>query len=163
MQLAEFGSYHPEEADRLAGKLDDLLLDYKMFQENVRYFHWNPRLRVFLELGPKLAVLDHVTNENTALVAEQLIELGYTPEAGSGSSSLSLSRVRPVEPVGPGLTASLEALIESCEQLLDTVEEVWDLARDIDEPNTMELMAGFVMQLTFAIQVFGSTRLAINN
>lgn len=163
MQLAEFKSYHPEEADRLAGKLDDLLIDFKVFQENVRHFHWNKRLRFFLELGPRLAILDHVTHENTSKVAEHLIELGYTPETQSELPGLSYSHVRPIDAIPHSLTPSLEALILSCEELLETVEEVWNIAMDINEPNTMELMAGFVMQLKYAIHVFGSTRLAFNN
>lgn len=163
MQLAEFKSYHPEEADRLAGKLDDLLLNFKIFHENVRHFHWNRRLRFFLELGPKLAILDHVTTENTSNVAEHLLELGYTPTYQPEISGLSFTHVRPVEAVPHTLTPTLEALIISCEELLEIVEEVWEMARDINEPNTMELMAGFVMQLRYAIHVFGSTRLAFNN
>lgn len=163
MQLTEFKSYHPEEADNLAGKLDDLLLDFKVFQENVRHFHWNKRLRFFLELGPRLAILDHVTAENTTNVAEHLLELGYTPEPKVLLPGLTVSNVHPLDVAPQGLTPSLEALILSCEQLLETVEEVWEYARDINESNTMELTAGFVMQLTYAINVFGSTRLALNN
>lgn len=163
MHLAEFRSYHPEEADKLAGKLDDLLLDFKVFQENVRHFHWNRKLRFFLELGPRLAILDHLTNENTSKVAEHLLELGYTPETQPELPGLTFSNVRPLDIVPQSPTPSLEALILSCEELLETVEEVWEMARGMDEPNTMELMAGFVMQLRYAIHVFGSTRLAFNN
>lgn len=163
MQLAEFQSFHPEDADRLASQLDHLLVDFQVYQQNVRQFHWNRSLRPFLDLGPKFTLLNQVTENNINLVAEHLLEMGYHPEPSENLTALTYGRVAPLTLPFAEVNDALLALIESSQQLLVAVEEVWVLAQEVDEPHTLELMTNFIMQLRMAIHVFGSSRMAIYN
>lgn len=163
MQLAEFQSYHPEDADRLANKLDELLFDFQVYQQNVRLFHWNKSLRPFLDLGPKFTLLNQVTESNVNLIAEHLLEMGYNPEPQENLPGLTRSHVQPVSVHFTNVNDALLALIDSSQQLLEVVEDVWTFAQEVDEPHTLELMTNFIMQLRMAIHVFGSSRMAIHN
>lgn len=163
MHLAEYRSHNPEGADRLAEKLDDLLFDYQVYQQNVRNLQWNRRLRPFLDFGPKVQLLDQVTDQNTQAVAEHLIQLGYSPQASAPNSlMLSTSRVAPLPEV-ENADEALLGLIEMSKQLLETVHEVWYLAQELKEPNTLGLMTKLATQLKFGIHVFQASRLAMNN
>ncbi|MDP5172078.1 MAG: hypothetical protein NWR72_17675 [Bacteroidia bacterium] len=163
MQLTEFRSRHPEGADRLAEKLDELLLDLQIYQENVRLLHWNRQLRPFFELSPKLNLLDRATHDNTYKVAEHMLSMGYTPSPTEHGMGLMLSRVTPMNTSPTDVNQSLEDLIDSCAELLETVHDVWQLAHELQEPHTLEFMTKMSAQLRYAMFVFGNTRLALNN
>ena len=162
MHPALSNSFHPEDAEKLATRLEDLLVEFEVFQGNVRKLHWNRSIRPFLELSPRIALLDQVTAQNTQLVAEQVMALGFTPEKPVQVPGLMKTTVAPMA-LAPTVTGSLEALIQSCRQLLETVEDIWQLARDLNEPGTLRLMSRMIMQLQFAIHVFHSSRLALTN
>ncbi len=162
MQYPDFSPHTPEESDQLASKLEDLLSDFRVFQGNVRQLHWNRRFRPYLNMSSKLAMLDQVTTHNANQVAEHLIQLGYSPEAHPQTPGLIRTNVSPM--IAPeNLEGGLKQLIGSMEELLHTAEEVWKIARDIDEPATFGMMTQLMAQLRFAIQVFGISRLAMSN
>ncbi len=164
MSLTRFQSQYPEHADELARHLDDLLQDFQVYHTNVRSLRWNRHLRPFLELGPKLGLLDRVTLDNTDTIAEHLIGMGYAPQSRMNTQSQGLvpSRVKLIQP-SPQVVRSLEDLINSSLDLLRSVHEVLHLAQDLRENTTMELMTRFSMQLRFAIHAFTLTRLALQN
>ena len=97
------------------------------------------------------------------MIAEHLLEMGYNPEPQETLPGLTRSHVQPVTVHFTNVNDALIALIDSSQQLLEVVEDVWTFAQEVDEPHTLELMTNFIMQLRMAIHVFGSSRMAIHN
>jgi starvation-inducible DNA-binding protein len=153
----------PEGEERLAEKLDELLVDYEAYHQNLKQIHWNQRLRPYLDLTRKVGHLYEVTENNKQLIANQLLSLGYnptltdTPAMGLMRTGVSaLSEVRNLEDAVFGI-------IRNSREMLQRIEEVFYLAAEYDEKQTMLLMQHMAQQLSFAIGVFASLRLATYN
>lgn len=162
MELTHFLSLPPQDAEELVTRLDSLLLDYQVYGEQVRRLHWDRKLRPWLNLTPKLNLLDRATQENTRLLAEQILSMGHTPSVPDVAFALVRSRVQPVL-AQDNPSEAITSLIRSTRDLLEQVHEVWQLANSLQEPSTMQVLGGLSMQLRFVIQVFQGSRSVMNN
>lgn len=152
----------PEGREDLAEKLDELLLDYQQYSRNVRKIHWDAKLRPYLDFSEKLDILYNVTDQNTRVLAEKILNLGYSPSTQPEDTALFKSRLHPI-PKPENLDQSIFAIIRMSQELLETVDEVFYTAASYEEEQSMYLMKSLGQQLKFTIWVFSSVRAAMNN
>ena len=165
MDLIKYQGLTPESADHLTEKLNGLLNDYSVFQSNVETIHWDNRLRPFLDLSQKIHILHDITQVNRNRVAEAIVSMGGKPifqHEYNDEQGLTTANVRQIQPVH-NFEEAVFSIVEASRELLTTVEDVFYTAVAYNEENTMALMREFAMQLSFAIGVFSSVRLAQMN
>ncbi|GAB4416427.1 MAG: hypothetical protein OHK0039_25740 [Bacteroidia bacterium] len=156
--------YQPQDTDgsqAIAEKLDALLADFQQFHGNLRKLHWNPRLRPFLDLGQKTAFLHDLTQANTNQLAEHILQMGYTPRVGLElpGTGLAHTRLTQVQAVS-SFEGAVFTVIRNSQELLQIIREVFLLAADYQDQQTMRLMTALARQLTLTVQVFASVRMA---
>lgn len=161
MEITRYKPLEPEDAGKLADKLDGLLADYQIYHQNVRKIYWEPRLRPFLDFTDKMDRLNEYANIHKQDIAEQIIMLGQAPTATSADTTTALirNRVTALERVG-GFEKSIWSVIQGARELLASVKEVFVVAADLQEEHTMELMQRLAAQLSIAISIFSSVRAA---
>jgi len=153
---------NPEGREDLAEKLDELLLDYQQYHLNVRKIHWDAKLRPYLDFSEKLDILYNVTDQNTRVLAEKILDLGFSPSTQGYDTTLVKSRIHPI-PKPENLDQSLFAIINMSNELMKTVDEVFYTAASYEESQSMYLMKALAQQLKFTIWVFSSIRSAMSN
>lgn len=152
----------PEGREDLAEKLDELLVDYQQYHLNVRKIHWDVKMRPFLDFSEKLNILYNVTDQNTDILAEKIVSLGFSPNAEGQELALMKSRLHPI-PRPENVEQSIFAIIQMSQELLVTVDEVFYTAASYEEKQTMFLMKSLAQQLKFTIWAFSSVRAAMSN
>jgi len=163
MELSTYnGNLSPEGREDLAEKLDGLLLDYQQYHQNVRKIHWDPKLRPFLDFSDKLDILYNVSNHNTNVLAEEIMNLGFSPSESGSALAVVKSRIHPM-PRPENLEQSIFSIIQMSKELLATVDEVFYTAASYEEEHSMFLMKTLAQQLKFTIWVFSSVRSAVSN
>ena len=113
------------------------------------------RRRKFME---DVRQLPEYNREN---IAEQILRLGYQPTDYTARFDQALIKtgVSQIQEVR-GFEGAVYALVHTSRQLLDSVKEVFYLAAEFEAKDTMATMGQLAQQLTFAIGVFASVRLA---
>ena len=163
MQLIPYNQLSPEGKENLAVALDELLIDYQIYHENIQKIHWDQQYRSYLDLSQKVEILYKVTDANKQVLAEKILELGKNPTSlNQGSVALMKSRMSQLQEV-QNFDEAIFAIVQSSGQLLETVQEVFYLAAEYDEKQTMAMMNRLAQQLHFTIWVFSSVRSAMNN
>lgn len=163
MDLIKYQGLTPESAEHLTEKLGDLLTDFQVYQSNIEQIYWDNKLRPFLDLSQKMGILHDITQTNRGRVAEAIISLGGSPNQQEPSVyGLSTTHVHEIQRV-QNFEEAVFAIVEASRQLLETVEDVFYTAIAYKEAKTMALMREFAVQLSFAIGVFSSVRLAQMN
>ncbi|MEM7374325.1 MAG: hypothetical protein AAF587_37370 [Bacteroidota bacterium] len=161
MELVKNQGLDPEGAEALAEKLDELLAEYQIYHSNLHKIHYDPKLRPFLDLSEKVERLYGLTQYNREYIAEQILKLGHQPTDYSSSFDQALMKtgVSQIQEVR-GFEGAVYALIYTSHQLLESVKEVFYLAAEFQAKDAMAAMGQLAQQLTFAIGVFASVRLA---
>lgn len=161
MELVRKQGLDPEGAEALAKKLDELLAEYQVYHSNLHKIHYDPKLRPFLDLSEKVEKLFGLTQYNREFIAEQILNLGHQPTdyASQYEQALIKTGVSQIQKVN-GFEGAVYALIYTSHQLLDSVKDVFYLAAEFEAKETMAAMGQLAHQLSFAIGVFASVRLA---
>lgn len=164
MELIRYEGLNPEGAEELAQKLDELLAEYHVYESNLHKIHYDRKLRPFLDLSEKVSRLYGLTQHNRNHIAEQVLRLGFQPTDYSlhNTQALIKTSVSQIQHIN-GFEGAVFSLLHTSHQLLDSVKEVFYLSAELKEKNTMAIMGQLAQQLTFAIGILASVRLAHMN
>ena len=163
MELISYNSLNPEKAEKLAQAMDEVLVDYQIYQQNIRKIQWDQRLRPYLDLSQKVNILYGVTEANTHNLARQILKLGHSPTTVSnGSTALMKSHMTQIQEVR-NFDEAIYGIIHTSGQLLEAVQEVFYLAAEYEEKQSLAMMGQLAQQLNFTIWAFSSVRSATNN
>lgn len=160
-------SFHygsPEARESIAERLDDLLANYSIYHENIRRINWDTKLRPFLDLTGKVEFLYQVTQGTRDDIAEQIVDLGFTPTLEDPQPSYlpAKTEIRALQVI-EGFDHAVIEIINTSKRLLEMAKDIYFLATAYKEESSMELMNNVVQQLSLTAIVFSSVRLAQNN
>ncbi|MEM6628712.1 MAG: hypothetical protein AAF694_03530 [Bacteroidota bacterium] len=148
----------PQGAQDLAEILDRLLSDVQVYHQNIRTLSWDQGLKPFLLLSSSLGQLDQMVHNGENILADQILSLGHTPTS-QPSTLLYKTNIQPIEEV-MGFDHAIMTLVSGSRQLLETIQDVFDKAVDLEEPHTMNLMSQVAKQVSWNISFFTQMRLA---
>ena len=155
--------YQPEGTEEIASKMESLFSEYQIYEQNVQKIMWEPKLRPYLDFGEKVDRLYYFTHQNTHILAQQLMQWGYNPQASSQDIlALSVTNIQALGEV-TNFDEAIKSIVQMSQQLLAEVQEVFYTAAAYEEKNSMELMTRFAWQLKFAMSIFRQVRFAQNN
>lgn len=129
-------------AQKLAGKLNELLADYSIFYQNTRGYHWNIKGQNFFELHAKFEELYDDLMEKIDEIAERILTLGQTPEH-KYSAYMKIAEVKESAEVTDGVKA-VKDILNSFEILLKLQREILSVAADTGDEGTVALMSDYI-------------------
>ena len=155
-------SLSPQGAEELARQLDQLLADYQVYNGQVKDLKWNQGLRPYFRLNHSLGVLYRTIDHTTDVIADRIMSLGFEP-SHEPSEYMMKSRLTPPEGDIDDFDQAVKTLIQSSKELLFTVKEVFDIAAEWEEEDTLSLMSQLAQQLGMNIWYFTQYRMATLN
>ena len=160
-------SFHygsPEARESIAERLDDLLANYSIYHENIRRINWDSKLRPFLDLNGKVEFLYQVTQNTRDNIAEQIVDLGFTPTIEDPQPNYlpATTEVKVLQFI-EGFDHAVIEIVNTSKRLLELAKDIYFLATEYKEEGTMDMMNDIVQQLSLTAIVFSSVRLAQNN
>ncbi|MEM6768120.1 MAG: ferritin-like domain-containing protein [Bacteroidota bacterium] len=162
MQLSNnTGGLGPMDSEILSEKLDVLLADYQVYQQNIRKLNWNPSIRPFFTLSESIEELQDAVFSHSEVIADKILMLGSTPSTVDGNYLIKAS-LTIVEPE-IGYDEALKMIVLNSQQLLKTVREVYQVAEGLGEKFTMALMSQLARSLGGTIWHFSHLRMAHMN
>ena len=162
MQLSNYtGGLGPMDAEILSEKLDVLLADYQVYQQNIRKLNWNPSIRPFLQLSESIEELQEATFSHSEVIADKILMLGNTPSTVDGNYLIKAS-LTIVEP-DINYDQALKMIVLNSQELLRTVRDVYEVAEGLGEKFTMALMSQLAKSMGGTIWHFSHLRMAHMN
>ncbi len=119
----------------VAHKLNELLANYQVFYQNLRYFHWNVRGHSFFALHAKFEELYRFSAETIDTLAERILALGEVPTSFF-SDYLNQSHIGEARGIADPdsmvhqTLEELETLIRVEQEVMEMVGETRDYATD---------------------------------
>ncbi|MEO0585569.1 MAG: hypothetical protein AAF135_25385 [Bacteroidota bacterium] len=164
MDALSFHYGSPEARESIAERLDDLLGNYSIYHENIRRINWDSKLRPFLDLNGKVELLYQVSQRSRDEIAEQIVDLGFTPTIEDPTPSYlpAKTEVKALQFI-EGFDHAVLDIVQASRQLLEMAKDIFYLAQEYKEEETIALMSKVIQQLSFTAVVFSSVRLAQNN
>lgn len=129
-------------AQKLAGKLNELLADYSIFYQNTRGYHWNIKGQNFFELHAKFEELYDDLMEKIDEIAERILTLGQTPEH-KYSAYMKIAEIKESAEVTDGVKA-VKDILNSFQILLNLQREILSVAADTGDEGTVALMSDYL-------------------
>lgn len=133
-----------EQTNKLTNELNKILADYSVFYINLRGYHWNLKGQKFLELHAEFELRYDAIFLRIDEVAERVRMLGATP-LHSYSSFLEHSSVKEHTNVSDGVEA-LKRIVEDLNLMIKKGKEIIDIASEIGDDVTEDLMIGFLKE-----------------
>jgi len=143
-----------KKADKLAGKLDELLANLQIFYINTRGYHWNIKGEKFFELHLKFEEIYTNLQVKIDEVAERILTLGGAP-SHSYTEYLKKSSIKEKTNVSDGRKA-LENILESISNLLVLEREILDLSSETNDEGTNALMSDYIREQEKTVWMFSS-------
>lgn len=143
-----------KKADKLAGKLDELLANLQIFYINTRGYHWNIKGEKFFELHLKFEEIYTNLQIKIDEVAERILTLGGAP-SHSYTEYLKKSTIKEKTNVSEGRKA-LENILESISNLLVLEREILDLSSETNDEGTNALMSDYIREQEKTVWMFSS-------
>ena len=128
----------------LADKLNELLVDYSVFYQNVRGYHWNIRGDKFFELHDKFQEMYEDLFIKIDEVAERIQTLGHTPNH-QFSAYLKEAKVKESAEVADGIK-DVKDTLDSLKIIIALQREILDLSADADDEGTNALMSDYIRE-----------------
>lgn len=129
-------------AQKLAGKLNELLASYQIFYMNVRGFHWNIRGESFFELHTKFEETYNDLLTKIDEIAERILTLGQQPHH-TYSQYLNNSLVKEASNMHEGREC-VKSILDSYRDVIKLQREILSAASEIDDEGTSSLMADYI-------------------
>lgn len=129
-------------AQKLAGKLNELLASYQIFYMNVRGFHWNIRGESFFELHTKFEETYNDLLTKIDEIAERILTLGQQPHH-TYSKYLENSLVKEASNMYEGREC-MKSILDSYRDVIKLQREILSAASEIDDEGTSSLMADYI-------------------
>ena len=129
-------------SDRLIAELNHLLSDYHIYYQNVRGFHWNIKGKKFFELHTKFEELYTEALNVIDETAERILTIGGKPlhtfQDYQETSALKVHKNMSND------TDTVEAVWTQLGQLVEQEQRVKELAVEVDDSETEDLMIGLI-------------------
>jgi starvation-inducible DNA-binding protein len=133
-----------EEAKNIASQLNTLLSTYQVHYQNLRGLHWNIKGNNFFELHLKFEEYYNDAQEKIDLIAERILTLGEAP-LHSFQDYLNNSKIEAATNVADNKTA-VDLVNLSVKAILELERPILQLAGDISDDGTADLMTQFIAQ-----------------
>lgn len=143
-----------EKANKLAGKLDDLLANYQVFYMNTRGFHWNIKGRKFFELHLKFEELYNDLVIKVDEIAERILTLDATP-THTFTDYLKMSDVKETNHISDGDVA-VQNILDTFRTLLVKQRELLAVAGDAEDEGTSALMSDYIREQEKLVWMYSS-------
>lgn len=141
-------------AEKLAGKLNNLLADYMMFYQNTRGLHWNIKGEKFFELHLKYEELYTNLQIKVDEVAERVLTLGATP-LHTFEDYKATAKINSVKDISDG-KLGVQAILDSFEILLIRQRELLNLSADAGDEGTTALMSDYIREQEKLVWMYSS-------
>lgn len=152
MENVEDTSLNEDKSEIIAARLNRLLANYSIFQQNARGFQWHIRGGKSQELRDKFRELYSNLQEKLDAIAEHIISLGHHPE-NIFSEYIGLS----VIPESKKIWEEEEAIaniLESYSVIITMQKEVISKANEFKDESTKALLADFIQRQEEQMQVY---------
>lgn len=129
-------------AQKLAGKLNELLANYQIFYMNVRGFHWNIRGESFFELHAKFEETYNDLLIKIDEIAERILTLGQQPHH-TYSKYIENSAIQEASNMHEGREC-VKSILNSYREVIQLQRELLSAAGEIEDEGTASLMADYI-------------------
>jgi DNA-binding ferritin-like protein len=162
MELIPYNSISPEGAGEVGRSLNALLANYQIYQKNLLKLLWNRQLKGFLDLHQKMNRVYQLSHFNIHQIANKIMALGEEPMVQAQPGLLpSIVKIQALQEV-QGFEDTVYHVIHMTNQLLEEVREVFMVAADYEEKQTMIMMQHLAHQLHMTIAVFTGVRASLS-
>jgi starvation-inducible DNA-binding protein len=156
------GGLSPEASEQVSNGLDILLADYHIYQQNLRKMQWNHNTRVFFNLEEQLSELYGSTDASTDIIAERILQLGYAPTSTVGEA-LVKSNIEALQEGFNNYNDLFMRVIQDTHALIQQVREVFQIASNYKDQQTIVLLGELGKFLNYNIWLFSSMRASLYN
>ena len=143
--MTNFIGLDKDKSKVLSEKLNELLVDYSIFYQNIRGYHWNITGDKFFELHGKFQELYEDLFIKIDEVAERIKTLGHTPNH-QFSVYQKLAKVKESTEVSDGVK-DVKDTLESFKIIITLQREILDLSADANDEGTNALMSDYISEL----------------
>lgn len=161
MELVKRNSLSPDESWELAQQLDRLSSEVQIFQQNLTKMGWTRELRPYLTFQQRIKALKAASIQATHMLAERILELGHEPSLISGNYIIKSDLQ--ILPSIENFDHALLTIVDDSQKLMDIVKEVFEIAAEYHEEQTMAFMSQVAKQLALTIHFFMQMRSAHMN
>ncbi len=138
----------------LISELNQLLADFHIYYQNTRGFHWNIKGTSFFELHVKFEELYTEALTNIDEIAERILTIGGKP-LHTFEDYLATSQISAAKDVSKDRDC-VETLVKNIESLISQENKVKDLASDLGDNETEDMMIGLVNLQQKTLWMFNS-------
>ena len=131
-------------ADKLSGKLNQLLANYQIFYQNLRGLHWNIKGKEFFELHLKFEEFYDDAVIKIDEIAERILTLEGEP-LHTFSDYLNNSEIKEETNVTNGVNA-VKIVVKNFSNIITLEREILSLAGEADDEGTLSLMSDYITQ-----------------
>lgn len=131
-----------EDHKELVKNLNDLLINYQIYYQNLRGFHWNVQGDLFFELHEKFEELYNNAQEAIDEIAERILTLGGVPYH-TYSDYVEFSKIKEERDVRDGKKC-VQITLENLHTLLNLEKEVLTNAKSFEDEGTAELVRDYI-------------------
>ena len=133
-----------QKADELSEMLDDLLINYQIYYQNLRGFHWNIKGKEFFELHAKFEEFYNDARLKIDEIAERVLTLGHTP-SHMMSTYVAKAEVTEASNVSNGKEA-VEITASIISTLVQKERAILTQASAAADEGTVTLMSDYITQ-----------------
>ena len=143
-----------DKAKHLAEKLNELLVNYSIFYQNTRGYHWNIKWEKFFELHLKFEELYNDLLLKVDEVAERILTLGHTPKHNYADYRTT-SKIKESVFVSDGIKA-VEDILASFQTIIILQRELLVIASDAGDEGTNALMSDYIRLQEKSVWMYSS-------
>lgn len=126
----------------ISAKLNQLLVNYQIYYQNLRALHWNVKGQYFFKLHEMFEEYYDSAAEVVDEIAERILMLGATP-LHTLKDYVEKSELAVVENVSDG-NESVEIVVQNMCFLLGKLREISSFAADNKDEGTVALVTGII-------------------
>ena len=133
-----------EKTKDLANDLNQLLVNFQLYYQNLRGIHWNIKGRAFFDLHVKFEELYTDANLKVDEIAERILTLGATP-LHTFEDYNKAAKV----PVGKNISKddhAVQLIVDSLTELLKIERQILDNSDEANDEGTNSMMSDFITQ-----------------
>lgn len=126
----------------LVNQLNELLVNYQIYYQNLRGFHWNVEGDLFFELHEKFEELYTNAQEAIDEIAERILTLGGLPYH-TYSDYIKLATIKEEREIRDGKEC-VRITLENLKTILAYEKEILSKAKSSDDEGTAELVRDYI-------------------
>lgn len=142
MKQLEITGIKPENAQKTAEKLNQLLADYHIYYMNLRGLHWNIVGPQFFALHGKFEELYDDVAEKIDEIAERILMLEQKP-VHSLSEYIKMAKLKEVTNVCE-VKAAIDAVLQGFKYLIAQQREILEMAGELGDEATVAMMSDYI-------------------